>query len=106
MATSPGSVLASLLRGIWRHNPPDLATSEDELTQVTPLLLRSGGGALGWHGIRHSTFQTSAAAHTLRQAYRLHAIRTAVHEQVLQKLFGTLRSAGVEPILIKGWAVA
>jgi hypothetical protein len=79
---------------------------EDELIQVTPLLLRSGGGALGWRRIRHSSFQTSVAAHTLQQAYRLHAIRTAVHEQVLQKLFGALRSAEVEPILIKGWAVA
>ena len=106
MATSPGSVLASLLRGIWRHNPPALAISEGELTQVTPLLLRSGGGALGWHRMHHSTFQTSAAAHTLQQAYRLHAIRTAVHEQVLQKLFRALRSAEVEPILIKGGAVA
>src|SRR5882724_1270329 len=57
----PGSVLASLLRGIWRHTPPDLATSEDELRQVTSLLLRSGGGALGWHRIRHSSFQTSVA---------------------------------------------
>ena len=106
MATSPGSVLASLLKGIWRHNPPALAISEDELTQVTPLLLRSGGGALGWHRIRHSSFQTSAAARTLQQAYRLHAIRMAVHEQVLQELFGALHSAGVEPILIKGWTVA
>ena len=106
MATSPGSVLASLLRGIWRHNPPALATSEDELIQVTPLLLRSGGGALGWHRVRHSSLRTSAAARTLQQAYRLHAIRTTVHEQVLQKLFGTLCAAGVEPILIKGWAVA
>jgi hypothetical protein len=66
MATSPSSVLASLLRGIWRHNPPDLATSEDELTQVTPLLLRSGGGALGWHRIRHSSFQASVVARTLQ----------------------------------------
>jgi hypothetical protein len=29
-----------------------------------------------------------------------------VHEQELQKLFGALRSAGVEPIPIKGWVVA
>ena len=106
MATSPGSVLASLLRGIWRQNPPALPISEDELTQVTPLLLRSGGGALGWHRIRHSGLRTSAAGRTLQQAYRLHTIRTAVHEQVVQELFEALRSAGVEPILIKGWAVA
>ncbi len=106
IVTSPGSVLASLLRGIWRHNPPPLATSEGELQQVTPLLLRSGGGALGWHRVRHSRLRTSAAARTLQQAYRLHTIRTTVREQVLQQLFGALRAAGVEPLLIKGWAVA
>jgi hypothetical protein len=106
MATSPGSVLASLLRGIWRHNSPALVISGAELTQVTPLLLRSGAGALGWHRVRHSPLQTSPAARTLQQAYRRYAIRAAVHERVLQELFGALRSAGVEPILIKGWAVA
>jgi hypothetical protein len=36
----------------------------------------------------------------------LHAIRAAVHEYELQALVGALRSAGVDPILIKGWAVA
>jgi hypothetical protein len=106
MATAPGSVLSSLLRGIWRHTTPAPAISEAELAQVTPLLLRSGGGALGWHRVRHSTLRTSSAGRTLQQAYRLHAIRTAVHERALQELFRVLRSAGVEPILIKGWAVA
>jgi len=106
MEISPGSILASLLRGIWRHHPPPLATSEDELVQVTPLLLRSGGGALGWRRVRHSSLRTSAAARHLHQAYRLHTIRTTVHEQVLQKVIGTLCAAGVDPILIKGWAVA
>jgi Uncharacterised nucleotidyltransferase len=106
MTMSPGSVLASLLRGIWRHNPPALAISEDELTRVTPLLLRSGGGALGWYRVRRSGLRISVAARTLQQAYRLHALRAAVHEQVLPGLFGALRSVGVEPILIKGWAVA
>jgi hypothetical protein len=48
----------------------------------------------------------SGAARTLQQAYRLHAIHTAVYEQMLPGLFGALRSAGVEPLLIKGWAVA
>src|SRR5262245_59089185 len=106
MAMSPGSVLASLLRGIWRHNPPAQAISEDELTQVIPLLLRSGGGGLGWHRVRHSGLQLSVAAHSLQQAYRLHAIHAAVHEQMLLVLFRALRAAGVEPILIKGWASA
>jgi Uncharacterised nucleotidyltransferase len=106
MAQSPGSVLASFLKGSWRRKPPALVTSGDELTQIAPLLLRSGGGALGWHRVRDSSLQASAVARSLRQAYRLHTIRTAIHECELQTCFGALRSAGVEPILIKGWAVA
>jgi hypothetical protein len=106
MAVSAGNILASLLRGIWRHDPPPLTVSEDEVTHVAPLLVRSGCGGLGWYRVRHSGFRTSAAARILQRAYRLHAIRAAVHDQMLQELFGALRSAGVEPILIKGWAAA
>lgn len=106
MPTSPGNHLASLLRGIWRHPLPTLSISEEELTHITPLLLRSGAGALGWYRVRHSSIRASAAARTLQQAYRLHAVRAAVHARALQQVFGTLRSAGVEPILIKGWAAA
>ena len=106
MAQSRGSILASFLKGSWRQQLPALATSGEELTPIAPLLLRSGGGALGWHRVRDSSLQASAMARALRQAYRLHAIRTAVRESELQTLFAALWSAGVEAILIKGWAVA
>src|SRR5262245_4650000 len=106
MTPSPGRVLASLLTGSWRHEPPALTLASAELRQVTPLLLRSGGGALGWHCVRQSPLQISPSARQLSQAYRLHAIRTAVQAHLLQQLFVALCSSGVEPLLIKGWAVA
>jgi Uncharacterised nucleotidyltransferase len=100
-----GGLLATMLKGVWRRCLPSLAISAQELTWVTSLLLRSGAGALGWHRIRHCEAHTFPAARQLRQAYRLHTIRTTLHEHALQQVFAALRSAGVEPIAIKGWAV-
>ncbi len=106
METSTGSLLASFLRGVWRRCVPSLTISAVELTRLSPLLLQSGAGALGWHRIRHSESHTFPAARQLGQAYRLHTIRTILYERALQKVVAALRSAGVEPITIKGWAVA
>jgi hypothetical protein len=35
---------------------------------------------------------------------RWRIIQTALHEKQLEQAFGTFRAAGIEPILIKGWA--
>jgi hypothetical protein len=106
MERSPGRLLATILKGVWRPGLPPLAISAEELTPVTALLLQSGTGALGWYRLRSSDVRTSAAVRCLQQAYRLHAIRAALHERGLQEVLAALQSAGVEPILIKGWAVA
>jgi hypothetical protein len=42
----------------------------------------------------------------LQDAYRLFALHAALHENAIERAFGLLRSAGVEPILVKGWAIA
>jgi Uncharacterised nucleotidyltransferase len=106
MESSAGGLLATFLRGVWRRCLPTLAISAEELAQLTPLLLQSGAGALGWHRIRQEESHTFPIARQLRQAYRLHTIRSILHERALQQVFAALRSAGVEPIAIKGWAVA
>jgi Uncharacterised nucleotidyltransferase len=106
MQRSPGSLLATILKGVWRHTLPDFTIAEEELTRVTPLLLQSGAGALGWRRLSQSDMRISCAARHLQQAYRLHVIRTVLHERGLHGVLAALRSAGVEPIVIKGWAVA
>ena len=42
----------------------------------------------------------------LQQAYRLHTLQAAVHGDRIRRVIPLLRSAGVEPLLGKGWAVA
>lgn len=101
-----GRLIARVLAGSWRQSTEPLVISPAELDLVTPLLLESGAGALGWKRVSNSTLRSAAAALELQQAYRLHALQSAVHERNIQNALTLLRSAGVEPILVKGWAVA
>ena len=101
-----GGLLATALAGAWRQPPPPMAMSAEELGEITPLLLETGGGALGWWRFQHSPLATSRAGRRLRRSYRLHTIQAAVHEHELARTVGLLRSAGIEPLLAKGWAIA
>lgn len=100
-----GRLLASVLSTSWRSSPAPLEISTTELDHISPLLLGSGAAALAWVRVRHSVVRTSAAAKELQQAYRLHSLRSGVYKLEIQRAFNTLRSAGVEPILVKGWAI-
>jgi len=59
-----------------------------------------------WWRVRSSELRTSAAAHELRQAYRLYTLQNARQERKIVQAITLLRSAGVEALLVKGWAVA
>ena len=105
-AEERGKWIAAALMGGWRLSPPPLSLSPADLAEITPLLLGSGAAALGWWRVRHSKLQSCPAASQLKQGYRLHILQTAIHEPQIQKAFAVLRSAGVEPLLAKGWAAA
>ncbi len=101
-----GSLLATALAGAWRQAPAPPATSAEELGEITPLLLETGAGALGWWRFRQSSLATSRPGKRLQRSYRLHTIQAAVHEHELARTVGLLRAAGIEPLLAKGWAIA
>ena len=105
---SLGKLVASALAGAWRASPPPLPSSLSPaaLIEVTPLLLGAGAAGLGWWRVRSSELRTSAAAHELRQAYRLYTLQARRQEPQIVQAITLLRSAGVEPLLVKGWAVA
>ncbi len=105
-ATSRGELVAALLAGSWRQQPNEPRLSATELLNITPLLLESGAGALAWYRLRKSPLAETAAANELQQAYRLHAIQAAIHESNIKQVLQLLRSAAVEPLLVKGWAIA
>lgn len=101
-----GSLLATALAGSWRSSPQELQCSETHLAEITPLLVGSMSGALAWRKVRNSDLKTSAAGLELQEAYRFHAVRTLVREHAIKKVLTLLYRERVEPILVKGWAVA
>jgi len=101
-----GGLIADTLTGAWRADPLTAGQSADELAAIASLLAKSGGAALGWRRVRDSELRTSPAALELQQAYRLHTLQSAVHERELHRLASFLRSAGLDPLLGKGWAIA
>ena len=98
--------LASVLVGAWRRSPPPLEMSAETLDRITVGLLRSKVGALGWWRVRRTSLQTSAAGLQLRQAYHYHSLQAALHGRSLTSVVTRLRSGGVEPVLMKGPAIA
>lgn len=103
---SPGRLLATTLAGSWRECPDPLSLDLRDLDQVTPLLYGSGAAALGWWCLRENDLRESPSGEILHQAYRLLVLQARTHETRIQKIFRLLRTANVEPILIKGWAIA
>jgi hypothetical protein len=97
--------LAALLAGAWRNVPPVVNQSVEDLAAVVPLLLGSGTAALGWWRVRNSDLSTSTAATSLQNAYRFQVLEGSLHCREIKEVFALLRSVGVEPILIKGWAI-
>jgi len=95
-----------VLADSWREVLPALEMTAEELAAVTPALLQTGSGALGWRRVRDSHWRNSSAASELQQAYRIHAVQTVLHEVQIKETIELLRSNGVEPILVKGWAIA
>jgi len=98
--------LATVLAGAWRRAPSLLTLTPTQLDHFTPVLIGTNTGGLGWWRIRQSELRSTRAARSLREAYRQNSALAGTYESALQSLLPRLRAAGVEPILIKGWAVA
>ena len=101
-----GRLVAKLLTGAWRKRPPAPESSPQELAEIASLLLSSGAGSLAWCKVRNSDLRTLPAAYRFRQEYRIHSLQAALHHRSLKRIIPLLRTAGVEPVLVKGWAIA
>jgi hypothetical protein len=101
-----GRQMTAVLAGSWRHSPAPLEMSAAALGQVTMGLLRSKAGALGWWRVRQSSLRTSPAGNRLREAYHNHSLQAALHGHRLSRIVTRLRQGGVEPLLVKGPAIA
>jgi hypothetical protein len=99
-------LVAALLAGAWRPDPPAADCNAEELELIRPLLIETGAAALAWRRVSHSEPETSIAARQLHDVYRLYRLLIIVYRQEVAALFKLLRSHSIEPILVKGWAIA
>jgi hypothetical protein len=98
--------VAAALTGSWRVALRPWEPTRARLRAVKPLLIASGAGPLAWCRLRLAESARSPAGFELQQAYRLHAIESLLHERQLGRILGRLRTAGVEPLLGRGWVAA
>ena len=105
-AIETGSLVAKCLAGAWRAPPPPFDLAAADFEKIASLLLPTGAGALGWQRVRESELRNCAAAEHLQQAYRLNTLDSRRNKPKIENVFALLRSFGIEPILIKGWAAA
>jgi len=68
--------------------------------------MKTGAGALGWWRLRESELQGSAAAEQFHGAFRLYRLESRLNKSKIEEVFALLRSAGIEPILVKGWSAS
>ena len=101
-----GRVVARILAGAWRASPPPLDLSRAQLVAAAPLLLASGAAGLAWWRLRGSSLSEGAEEAGLRRAYRLHTLEAAVHRLRILEASRAFHAAGMDPVLVKGWAVA
>lgn len=80
----------------------DLSTLED----LTPLLMSTGIGAYGWLHVSKSEFAETECGRELHDVYRQQRLSARRHEQDIVAVINLLRSADIEPVLVKGWAIA
>ena len=100
-----GELVASVLTQAWRREPSPSQLSAVELAEITPFLLKTGSGGLAWWRIQHAEVGTSSAGLKLKHAYISQVLGEELQEKEIVQAFEVLRSAGIEPLLAKGWAV-
>src|SRR6266498_1041862 len=106
MSAAPANQIAALLYTAWRPVPESPEFSVAALAEAVPLLKGTGAAALGWWRLRNSALRDEAVTLGLLDAYRYHAIRAAVRQKQIQETFQIFKSFQVEPMLVKGWAIA
>ena len=85
---------------------PAADCSPEELESITPLLLETGAAAIAWRRVRDSELAGTVAASQLHDTYRLYRLLAVIYERTVAEVFKLLRSHSIEPIMVKGWAVA
>ncbi len=103
---SQGQTIAAILSGAWRTDPSPLSLSPEVLPAALPLLQETGAGSLAYWRLSRAGLGSLPCVRGLRQTYRLHTLETAILRDQLYELLRRFRTAGIDPLIVKGWSVS
>ena len=89
----------------WQCDSTQIPSSRD-LRYIVDRLCESGAAALAWRQIRDTPLADTPEGERLHNAYRQFRLSSLIHEREIEQVIAALRSAGIDPVLIKGWSVA
>jgi len=101
-----GAAIAELLSGSWRATPEPFSSPSEVLESLDERLQATGAGGLAWWRIRDTAAADSPAGRSLHDAFRMQVLDARLREQTVNTALDIMESAGVRPILAKGWAMA
>ena len=102
-----GVLIARVLEGAWRREPPSLNLSPYELGGTASLLVGSGAGALAWKRVsRVPSLRDEPEAAILQDTYRTYVVEEMKYAASLRFLVELFAEAGLEPLFFKGAVVA
>src|SRR5437762_10223941 len=101
-----GRVIAALLTRAWRADAPANSADADDLTPIAALCVSLGAAPLAWWTLRSSSLATQPVASQFHDAFRLSSLQAVRQRTSLIDLVTLLRNHGIDPIVVKGWAIA
>lgn len=101
-----GAAICALYRGCWRPSADVVPLTLAQLVGELPNLIESGGVGLIWPRVRDGIASDSAIAQALQVAYESQQRHNRLVAGEIAKVVTRLRAAGIEPVLVKGWAIS
>lgn len=98
------ALLKRALEGSWRRSCPPLDMAVEDLTIVAQLAMRAGASGLVWRRLGNALRDT-AVGEQLRRAYYGCVLKNELHRRELKNAVEALNGAGIDAVLVKGWAL-
>lgn len=104
--TPSAELVRQVLENAWLPHPPPLSLSNEQFAAAIPLLAQTHAHPLAWWRIRGTPLAETELGQELVDVFRLTALGNAITTRHLVGAVQGLRARGIEPLLVKGWAIA
>lgn len=101
-----GRLIARAHYQAWRLDAPPFDLTPEELAAILPNLIRSGSAGIVWHRVKPFREKYGAMAYALEAATDAQIAHNQRVEEAVVECVSRLRAYGIEPVLIKGLALA